>query len=808
MDADAAIAIGAEGGTIVSNNGSKIIIPEDALTDKILLQVNQLESASLYKQLPAGTEFIGGLRISPSGIVFNKPITVKIKIDDVSKIKTTVVPIWTYESDEGKYRYDGWVGTVDESGFITCNTIQHFSDIFGINFDSNEQIKYKNHFNIVMENLIKYRNEVCSFRKGFFSFGDPNKIKNYIDKDYLYLLGLRIAISQVIDCDAIACYDPLTNTININGDSAQYNSICYDSFGNLSNECAEDFYHELIHYILDVESEKFLLIGYPLYFNVGREENITWYMDGPVSSKEPMVALENNLKNTDCNYGKYIEQLNNYIGPENSPATQSLSEYIANPYNGEPIPINVLDKLNELFGFYANPVVMKAGYEALSCGDCLNNMSEILTDKEKSNLSSIEINELNVLSGDELNEKGISILQTGNILKSGVYFKLSAYKFNGVSSSESDKANFFRALTRVATIVFDNKPDGIADGYKDFGDILDGFGYSQTDRDFLTSSKLNIPQIMPSNSPRPIDIITFIDVIARPELLGAIEDLKTISQSFNVLWNEPQRGALVESDYGDVLFIRAALLASLGQIDLEKSYDLECDIDTEWNNKNNTYENFLKNYANFLRLTSTEKLSSAKSFAKDAAKAALDAINWILNESDNQTNDFINLSRATLEEINNYKKYLSSTITSLEGGLFVYDNKTPNDSSDDSTLALQNFFNGIDIRSLLPAFAGNEPKGFFPDPSFKGMLIKFKGQNAISINADNDGNGNADIFDHAPGNLGGQFIGFINANFLYWKKVENATQYRIYYATHSGVSKADTSSSVFRNRKLLSLQCS
>jgi hypothetical protein len=424
-------------------------------------------------------------------------------------------------------------------------------------------------------------------------------------------------------------------------------------------------------------------------------------------------------------------------------------------------------------------------------GDCASPLVDQLTDREKGYLSSTDLSELGTLNGVDLNARGLSALQGGQALKATAYFKLADYLFKGVSSAESDKAKFFRAMTRVAAIALDNASDGAPDGYNDFGDILDGFGYPAAGRDFLAATTITVPKLLPLDAPTPHELTAFAKLLLRPELLGALDDLSGIAQTFNVLWTEPRRGAVVESDYGDVLSYRAALLSALGTIDLQDCYDLAADLAKERNDTSNTLEKVLANNSNLLKLTDTEKLASARLYARNAAQAALAAITWMQSESDDPSNDLVSLRAASPEEIADARNYLAALVSSLDtGSPFVYQNKTPLLSADDSILMPQIFFAGVDIRSLLPGLAGNQPKGFFPDSSFSGILTQYKGQAPAAINTDSDLNGNADIFDTPPEDLGGWYYSYYGANILFWDKVKDATQYHIYYSLAPNVTKA------------------
>ena len=75
----------------------------------------------------------------------------------------------------------------------------------------------------------------------------------------------------------------------------------------------------------------------------------------------------------------------------------------------------------------------------------------------------------------------------------------------------------------------------------------------------------------------------FAYTIALPELIGALDDLDKVPQSFNARWVEPIDSTSVESDYGDVLAFRSALKSSIAAILIQYAHHLDTDTDQEYN---------------------------------------------------------------------------------------------------------------------------------------------------------------------------------------------------------------------------------
>jgi len=421
---------------------------------------------------------------------------------------------------------------------------------------------------------------------------------------------------------------------------------------------------------------------------------------------------------------------------------------------------------------------------------CDSPLTDVLTEKEKSYLTTEELREFNSLGGIEFIQKGLHWLNDGEILKSKVYFKIAATLYKNADSNDADTARFFYSLSRAAALAFDTQPDSIFDGLKDSGDVLDQFGTSPDGRDPLDNFNLSFPDPLPPDSPTGYELQEFLYSVVMPELIAALSGLDGVSTSFNVTWTEPADNSEVETDYGDLLVFRAALASAIASIRTQYAYYLNVDIDLEKNDTDNSYEDFLNSNPLFLNLTNAGILANVKINLENAANDLLGAINWMIAETDGQDDDFINLTNVTAEEIADAKKYISAFKQSLNGPSVLFDGHTINDSSDDTIIDASPFFNGINLRSLLPVFAGNQPIGFLPDTSFGGVIIQYKGDIPEVLNEDSDGNNIADIFDNPPKDLWGYYSWGNGGNYIVWDEVEGATEYRIYWDTLPGVTKA------------------
>jgi len=349
-------------------------------------------------------------------------------------------------------------------------------------------------------------------------------------------------------------------------------------------------------------------------------------------------------------------------------------------------------------------------------------------------------------SGYSLNQlitDGLEAISNGWILKARNYFKAAVDLAGNSTSNDADTARFFYALTRVAAVSADTFSDGTPGDMNSLGDILDRCGSLPSDTARATWDTIECSDPLPSSTPDGGDLQKFLYDVIRPEIEGAIANLGTVSRNFNKQWREPFDDTVVESDYGDVLSFKAALEGLAANLYVLNAYNLDSDIATEVNDQNSTTEDFLSNYPDFLSLSASHNndLNKARSYYSDALDDLNAAIDEMAAETDPQDNDFIGLGDMTSAEISDTKADITNYKASLYGTTTVDDNGTPSDISDDAILNLEIFFAGLDFRSpnLLPAYTGDTP-GFFPDPTFGGVLVQ-----GSDVNEDLNSDGIPDI---------------------------------------------------------------
>lgn len=337
----------------------------------------------------------------------------------------------------------------------------------------------------------------------------------------------------------------------------------------------------------------------------------------------------------------------------------------------------------------------------------------------------------------ELNTAGLNALADGWVLGARTYFEAAVTQAGTDTSNDSDTARFFFALVRVAALGFDTLSDGDAALLERLGDVLDRLGAPQ-DESRANWNLMSLPDTLPEDSPTGNEYRDFLYSVAGGELSGAMDNLAAISVSFNTDWSEPFiNSATLESDYGDVLFFRSLFGMALATLAIQRSYELDADVDVIDSQNNDldptndvTVESFLDSDLDFLALTDTTKLAEAKvTLQMDALVDMNEAIDVILSEVDDQNDDLITLVDPSdpladqvvqEQELRDFQTRIAEVQNSIANGATSIGNSNP------ATLDLKQFFDvGVDFRdpNRLPQFTGNDISGLFPDPTFNSVVL-------------------------------------------------------------------------------------
>jgi len=368
-----------------------------------------------------------------------------------------------------------------------------------------------------------------------------------------------------------------------------------------------------------------------------------------------------------------------------------------------------------------------------------------LTEKERSYLSAGEVDAANDLTSKELVAKGFAALDTRTsqgVLEAKAYFKLADVK------DSDNPTKFLRAVSGVAALGFDLETDGNAGELEDVGDVVEALG-GTTVTGAWADLDILLPDQLAQTTPSVREFLDFYDKVVVSEMETALSLLNDVTTSFNYTWTEPVSGDEVESDYGDVLFGKAVVKANLGLYYTLKAYNLNLEYTevVSLASEQTTIDAFLSANKSLLTLASQKSIDSAKTNIIEAADDLLDAIEWMEMETDNQEDDLICLCDVTTEEIIEAKAVINQVKNSIQNGQIIRLEDEDEGVDISSEIVLQPFFEGLNLRSLLPDFSGNEPVGFLPDPTFGGILVSIEGMAPVELNDDADGSGIADIFE-------------------------------------------------------------
>lgn len=198
----------------------------------------------------------------------------------------------------------------------------------------------------------------------------------------------------------------------------------------------------------------------------------------------------------------------------------------------------------------------KAGLEDGALPDCLN-QPEILEHVLK-----------------QLITAGLDALKAGWVHGAKSYFEDAEDLAGNSSSGDADAARFFYALTRVAVLWLDYYSDEMPDNFPNpLVDILDNFGSAAEDAKGPDPDAMLFAGALPANPDAAADLLCFLSNVAVAELEGALGNLDAVSEAFNKQWMEPNNHHIVESDYSDVLFLKATFKAILAYIFSQNACD-------------------------------------------------------------------------------------------------------------------------------------------------------------------------------------------------------------------------------------------
>jgi len=110
--------IGPGGGQIELPDGSKLIIPANALSSNTMITLSKVKGAPIIGE--ADYEFI---KLEPEGLIYNSPVTLEIPISNMAKLDTSVFSVYTVHNDQ----YEETISTINTQKQQVQITINHHS---------------------------------------------------------------------------------------------------------------------------------------------------------------------------------------------------------------------------------------------------------------------------------------------------------------------------------------------------------------------------------------------------------------------------------------------------------------------------------------------------------------------------------------------------------------------------------------------------------------------------------------------------------------------------------------------------------
>ncbi len=343
-----------------------------------------------------------------------------------------------------------------------------------------------------------------------------------------------------------------------------------------------------------------------------------------------------------------------------------------------------------------------------------------------------------ILSAVGLTMRGKHLLENQELFAANY-----AFMFAVEASPAHQEANFFYALTRLASSIVSNEEGADHAKLESVKELMDSFGISQAGRslyewtaDFQRDDYGDT--VLPATAPTVDDIEDFLIDYVIPELDGALDNLGKVTYGFQtaltpMMFNEGDYGALsvnddAEVDYTDVVFFRAALHSLKAFLYTVTAYDSnEFDIDAFVLRARSVVVNInqvFEEYPKLLLIKRTGNFALAKSQWNEAIDSYFEASNLLRAETDDQLNDLISIDPDDMADEEEFR----FTLEDIEAAMSGPANIRPDDpgfrdhTGDYITADLTRFFDSpFHIRDYLPQFVANIPCSV-PDPTFNGMF--------------------------------------------------------------------------------------
>lgn len=388
-------------------------------------------------------------------------------------------------------------------------------------------------------------------------------------------------------------------------------------------------------------------------------------------------------------------------------------------------------------------------------------------------------------SVDDLLEKGMGAARTQWAAGAYAHFQQANIRAKGQDSA--NKTRFLQAFSRLIAMAMDTRYDGTSSDLNRVGDFLYRFGCDNDSNPSLLFKDFICPESWPATAPVGEDFNDFFVKVVATELKSSLSTLEEITDShFSTRWvgldlnqnghleeNEPlgtwldangdsiidsgelgskitwDSGSIpkekalhrVDIDYGDILIFKAWLRYGLAQIRINQAYHWETSL---YESQGLSAEQWLVRHPDAATLShdANSHLAAAKRLLSQAADDLLGAVDAIQGETDGQGVDLFTIDA---NEVPKTKQFLENVKSSLDVATTFEEN------SRQVTLDFARFFEGLNLRIMIPPLKENAWDGLFPDATLGGVIVSGK-----EINEDLNGNNIPDILENDLSVRGGQ----------------------------------------------------
>jgi hypothetical protein len=209
-----------------------------------------------------------------------------------------------------------------------------------------------------------------------------------------------------------------------------------------------------------------------------------------------------------------------------------------------------------------------------------------------------------------------------------------------------------------------------------------------------------------------------------PQINGALANLGTVGEAFSNVVTSADHfiDTDIETDFGDVSMFKAWLSGGRSLVSVLGAYDADVNIVKLTETEPLLASNLLATYTGLMTLSNAASLSTASNALLDALEFYLAGSDFILGETDEQSNDLIVVEAGDVAEEGEMRALARSLQDSMRGPVLI--DRHRQDGFYEYVHLARFFVPAYVTRAHLPEFSqDNDPvAGTFPDPTFNGIF--------------------------------------------------------------------------------------